>query len=70
MTSTAPSARADLGIFGGSGFTSFLDDCEPVALTTPWGDPSDALTLADVDEAVLRKVIKTAYDQAKIDNKC
>lgn len=27
-------------------------------------------TLADVDEAVLRKVIKTAYDQAKIDNKC
>ena len=49
MTSTAPSARADLGIFGGSGFTSFLDDCEPVALTTPWGDPSDALTLADVD---------------------
>ncbi|MFT3808754.1 MAG: DUF1801 domain-containing protein [Micropepsaceae bacterium] len=26
--------------------------------------------LDDVDESVLRKVIRTAYDQARIDNKC
>ena len=37
----APSARADLGVIGGSGFYEFLADAERVAVSTPFGDPSD-----------------------------
>src|ERR671937_364392 len=39
------SARAEIGIFGGSGFYSFLEGMEEVAVTTPYGDPSDRLAL-------------------------
>lgn len=48
-TSSLPGARADVGVFGGSGFTSFLDVGERVTLTTPWGEPSGEITVADVD---------------------
>ena len=34
---------ADIGIIGGSGFYSLLDDAEPVEVPTPFGPPSDAL---------------------------
>ena len=37
-----------IGVFGGSGFYSFLDDVEEVALDTPWGPPSAALTVGEV----------------------
>ena len=33
--------QADIGIIGGSGFYSFLDDVQPVAVVTPFGQPSD-----------------------------
>jgi 5'-methylthioadenosine phosphorylase len=33
-------SRADVGVFGGSGFYSFLDDVEEVGLDTPYGQPS------------------------------
>jgi len=33
-------ARADIAVIGGSGFYSFLDHPEQVAVTTPYGDPS------------------------------
>jgi 5'-methylthioadenosine phosphorylase len=32
---------ADIGIFGGSGFYKFFDDCEEVSVETPYGPPSD-----------------------------
>jgi 5'-methylthioadenosine phosphorylase len=32
--------RADIGIFGGSGFYSFLEDGEELAVETPYGPPS------------------------------
>ena len=32
--------RADVGVFGGSGFYSFLDDVELVPVHTPYGTPS------------------------------
>lgn len=35
---TAP--RADIGVFGGSGFYEFLDDADEVRLDTPYGAPS------------------------------
>lgn len=32
--------KADIGVFGGSGFYSFLEDAEPVKVETPYGSPS------------------------------
>ncbi len=42
------SARAEIGVFGGSGFYSFLEDAEEVAVETPYGPPSDRFTIGDV----------------------
>ncbi len=41
-------ARAELGVFGGSGFYSFLDDVEQVPLDTPYGPPSAPVTVGQV----------------------
>jgi 5'-methylthioadenosine phosphorylase len=38
-------ARADIGVIGGSGFYSLLEDAEEVAAPTPYGDPSAPITL-------------------------
>ncbi len=40
--------RADIGVFGGSGFGAFLEDAEEVRIETPYGPPSDAVMLAEV----------------------
>ncbi|HEX7189841.1 MAG TPA: S-methyl-5'-thioadenosine phosphorylase [Actinomycetes bacterium] len=49
MTTTRPYAglRADIGVIGGSGLYSLLDG-ETVEVDTPWGPPSDPLTIAEV----------------------
>ncbi|HEU5307878.1 MAG TPA: S-methyl-5'-thioadenosine phosphorylase [Acidimicrobiia bacterium] len=39
---------ADIGVFGGSGFYTFLDDAETVRVETPWGAPSAPVTVARV----------------------
>ncbi len=39
---------AEVGVFGGSGFYSFLKETEEVEITTPYGDPSDRLVLGEV----------------------
>ena len=44
------SRTADIGIFGGSGFYSFLQEVEEVRVHTPYGAPSDRLALATVGE--------------------
>jgi 5'-methylthioadenosine phosphorylase len=36
-------AKADIGIFGGSGLYSFLDGVEEVTVETPYGSPSDSV---------------------------
>jgi 5'-methylthioadenosine phosphorylase len=41
-------ARAEVGVFGGSGFYSFLDDVEEVEVETPYGKPSAPFTIGDV----------------------
>ncbi|CAA9527907.1 MAG: 5'-methylthioadenosine phosphorylase [uncultured Thermoleophilia bacterium] len=41
-------AQADIGVFGGSGFTRFLDDVEEVAVETPYGPPSDRFSIGEV----------------------
>jgi 5'-methylthioadenosine phosphorylase len=38
-----------VGIFGGSGFYTFLDDVEEVAVDTPYGPPSARIRLGEVE---------------------
>jgi len=44
-------AGADVGIFGGSGFYSFLEDVEEVQLDTPYGKPSAPYVVGEIDGA-------------------
>jgi 5'-methylthioadenosine phosphorylase len=39
---------AEIGVFGGSGFYSLLEDVREVKVDTPYGQPSDSLFLANV----------------------
>ncbi|MGP4113394.1 S-methyl-5'-thioadenosine phosphorylase [Streptomyces sp. 4N509B] len=41
-------AAADIGVIGGSGFYSFLDDVTEVTVTTPYGPPSDSLFVGEI----------------------
>jgi 5'-methylthioadenosine phosphorylase len=41
-------AKAEIGVFGGSGFYSFLEDVEEVEVETPYGKPSAPLTIGGV----------------------
>jgi 5'-methylthioadenosine phosphorylase len=40
--------QADIGVFGGSGFYSFLEDVQSVEINTPYGQPSDKIALAEI----------------------
>ena len=40
---------AKIGVFGGSGFYSFLDDVSEVKVDTPYGDPSAPLSIGTID---------------------
>ncbi|AYO31507.1 MAG: 5-methylthioadenosine phosphorylase [Thermoanaerobacteraceae bacterium] len=42
--------KADVGVFGGSGFYSFLDDVREITVETPYGPPSDKIALAKIGE--------------------
>src|SRR3989337_237937 len=39
---------AEVGVFGGSGFYSLLDDVREVKVDTPYGPPSDSVFLAEL----------------------
>ena len=41
--------KADIGIFGGSGFYSFLEGVSEHAVHTPYGPPSDRLAVGELD---------------------
>ena len=41
-------ARAEIGVFGGSGFYSFLEDVEQVEVDTPYGKPSAPFMIGDI----------------------
>jgi 5'-methylthioadenosine phosphorylase len=45
---TEMAAQATIGVIGGSGFYEFLDDAREMAVRTPFGPPSDQLTLGTV----------------------
>lgn len=40
--------KADIGVFGGSGFYSFLQDIEEVQITTPYGLTSDSVFIGKI----------------------
>jgi 5'-methylthioadenosine phosphorylase len=40
--------RAEIGVFGGSGFYRLLDDVREIKVDTPYGPPSDSIFLAEV----------------------
>ncbi len=41
--------KADIGVFGGSGFYSFLENVEEIEIETPYGNPSCNISLADYE---------------------
>jgi len=45
---TTTELRADVGVFGGSGFTHLLDDVETIQMSTPWGEPSAPVAIGEV----------------------
>jgi 5'-methylthioadenosine phosphorylase len=47
-TTTYDGPRAEVGVIGGSGLYSLLEGAETVELDTPFGPPSDPLTIGDV----------------------
>jgi 5'-methylthioadenosine phosphorylase len=44
---------AEIGVIGGSGLYRFLDDAQALHVTTPYGEPSGALTVAEVEGRVV-----------------
>ena len=42
--------KAEIGIFGGSGFYTFLADAETVSVDTPWGPSSGPVTIGTIDD--------------------
>jgi len=40
--------KAEFGVYGGSGFYSLIKDAEEIRVDTPYGAPSDALTLGEI----------------------
>jgi 5'-methylthioadenosine phosphorylase len=42
------SAQADIGVIGGSGFYSLLDDAAPASVSTPYGEPSEPPVIGEL----------------------
>lgn len=40
--------NVEIGVIGGSGFYSFLDDVTEIQVDTPYGAPSDSLFLGEI----------------------
>jgi 5'-methylthioadenosine phosphorylase len=45
--------RPEIGVFGGSGFYSFLDDVEESSIETPYGSPSAPVAIGHVENRVV-----------------
>jgi len=40
--------KCDIGIFGGSGFYSFFENAKEIKVETPYGSPSDKITIGEI----------------------
>jgi 5'-methylthioadenosine phosphorylase len=49
LTGGPPGGDVRLGVFGGSGFYSLLEDAEEFDLDTPWGKPAAPVTIGSVE---------------------
>jgi 5'-methylthioadenosine phosphorylase len=47
-TSSHPETRAEIGVIGGSGFYSLLEDAQAVRVDTPYGEPSGEVTVGSL----------------------
>ncbi|NIL42458.1 S-methyl-5'-thioadenosine phosphorylase [Salinispora arenicola] len=45
---SAPNLNADIGVIGGTGLYELLDETEEVKVSTPYGPPSDLITVAEL----------------------
>jgi 5'-methylthioadenosine phosphorylase len=54
--------RADIGVIGGSGFYSLLDDAEEIDVTTPYGPPSDTITVGHIGSRAVAFVPRHGRD--------
>lgn len=45
--------KADIGIFGGSGFYSLIDGVEEITVSTPYGETSDKIALAKLNDKTI-----------------
>ncbi len=50
MTSPPGGIRAEIGVFGGSGFYAFLDDVVETQVHTPYGAPSAPLAVGTIED--------------------
>jgi 5'-methylthioadenosine phosphorylase len=41
-------AEAEIGVFGGSGFYSLMDDVKEIDVSTPYGKPSDKVAVGEI----------------------
>lgn len=48
METMQTTERADIGVFGGSGFYSLIENAREVTIETPYGAPSDKLALGEI----------------------
>lgn len=53
-----------IGIFGGSGFYTFLSDTESVTVETPWGEPSAPVTIGSIDGSRVAFLPRHGVDHA------
>src|ERR1700687_751406 len=58
------SARAEIGVFGGSGFYKFLDQVREVKVETPYGPPSDKVSIAEVGGRTVAFLPRHARDHS------
>lgn len=56
--------KADIGVFGGSGFYSFLENVEEIDIETPYGKPSDKIAIAKIGEKRVAFLPRHAKDHS------
>ena len=61
-----PEHTAEIGVFGGSGFYSLLEEYEEIKLETPYGAPSDLVAIGNI-EMCIRDSLCAIRDRCRAD---
>ena len=62
MTTDFDGPTADVGVIGGTGLYSLMEDATEVRMETPWGPPSDVLHLGDIGGRTVAFVARHGRD--------